>query len=79
MFVLLSSWEGNPLSFTETMAARRPVIVIVTKVGGVTDLVEDGVSGLPVPPGDKNTLAKAMEVLYLTYGKQSGIMPLPWM
>jgi len=62
VFVLSSDWEGNPLSVMEAMAAGKPVIC--TAVGGVPELVDDGeVSGLLVPPGDVNALAKAMQYL----------------
>ncbi|WP_376790593.1 glycosyltransferase [Thermoflexus sp.] len=58
VFVLSSEWEGNPLSVMEAMAAGKPVIA--TAVGGVPELVEDGVSGLLVPPADAGALAEAI-------------------
>ena len=36
------------------MAAGRPVIA--SAIGGLTDIVEDGVTGVLVPPGDALTL-----------------------
>lgn len=57
-FVLPSFAEGVPVVLMEAMAASRPVIA--TRVGGVAELVEDGVSGLLVPPGDEQGLADAM-------------------
>lgn len=45
----------------EWMAAGRPVIA--TNVGGIPDLVEHGVTGLLVSPGDADALAKAVEYL----------------
>lgn len=42
----------------EGMAARRPVIA--TRAGGVVEIIEDGVSGLLVPPGDVDALADAL-------------------
>lgn len=42
----------------EAFAVRRPVVA--TEVGGATDLVENGVSGLLVPPGDPEALGKAL-------------------
>ena len=45
----------------EWMAAARPLIA--TNVGGIPDLVEHGVTGLLVAPGDAGALAKAIEHL----------------
>ncbi len=45
----------------EWMAAGRPLIA--TRVGGVPDLVEDGVTGLLIPPGDAGALADAVKAL----------------
>jgi glycosyltransferase involved in cell wall biosynthesis len=61
VFVLSSLWEGNPLSIMEAMAAGKPVIA--TAVGGVPELVEDGVSGILVPPRTPDALAEAMILL----------------
>jgi len=58
VFVLSSLWEGNPLSVMEAMATGKPVIA--TAVGGVPELVEDGVSGILVPPQKPEALAEAM-------------------
>lgn len=43
----------------EWMAAGRPVVA--SRVGGLPDLVEHGVTGLLVPPGDAPALARALE------------------
>jgi len=61
IFVLSSAWEGLPVAGVEAMAAARPVVM--TDVGGVRDLVSDGVSGLIVPPGDAPALAAAVSRL----------------
>jgi len=58
VFVLSSLWEGNPLSVMEAMAAGKPVIA--SAVGGVPELVEDGVSGILVPPHKPEVLGRAM-------------------
>ncbi len=45
----------------EWMAAGRPLIA--TKVGGIPDLVDDGMTGLLIPPGDAAALAAAVQDL----------------
>ncbi len=58
IFVLASFAEGVPVVLMEAMAGRLPVIA--TRVGGVAELVEDGVSGLLVAPSDAGGLAAAI-------------------
>jgi glycosyltransferase involved in cell wall biosynthesis len=59
--VLSSAFEGTPLAVLELMAAGRPVVA--TAVGGVPDLIEDGVQGLLVPPGKPDALADALRAV----------------
>jgi len=56
--VLTSRNEGSPVSIIEAMAAGRPVVC--TDVGGVADVVTDGVSGLLVAHGEVDALADAI-------------------
>ena len=56
-----SDFEGSPLSVMEYMEAARPVVA--TRVGGVPDLVEDGVTGLLVEPREPEALAAAIAQL----------------
>jgi glycogen(starch) synthase len=56
--VLASSWENFPHTVVESLAVGTPVIA--TRVGGVPEVVEDGVNGLLVPPGDVEALAGAI-------------------
>ncbi len=58
---LSSDFEGSPLSVMEYMDAGKPVVA--TRVGGVPDLVEDGVGGLLVAPQDPAALASALAEL----------------
>lgn len=57
--VLPSTWpDPCPTTVLEAMAAGRPVIT--TSIGGMVDMVEPGVSGMLVPPGDHRALRSAM-------------------
>ena len=55
VFVLPSFAEGVPVVLMEAMAAGVPVVG--TRVAGTNELVEEGVSGFLVPPGDAISLA----------------------
>ena len=50
--------EGGPTAGLEALAARVPVIT--ASVGGVAEMLEDGVNGRLVPPGDVGRLAAAL-------------------
>jgi glycosyltransferase involved in cell wall biosynthesis len=55
---LTSRNEGSPVALIEAMASARPVIS--TDVGGVPDVVVDGVTGLTVASGDAGALAQGI-------------------
>ncbi len=58
---LTSLNEGTSVSIIEALASAKPVVV--TDVGGVRDIVEDGRSGLIVPSRDIGAFAKAVTAL----------------
>jgi glycosyltransferase involved in cell wall biosynthesis len=59
--LLTSRNEGTPVSVIEAMAAGRPVVA--TRVGGVPDVVTDGVDGYLVAPGDMQSAADRLGIL----------------
>ena len=58
---LSSDSEGMPNAVLEAMAAGLPVVA--TRVGGISHLVQDGVNGLLVEPGDVEGLSAALRRL----------------
>jgi glycosyltransferase involved in cell wall biosynthesis len=56
--VLSSSEESFPNALVDSMAAG--LAVVATHVGGIPELVRDGVDGVLVPPGNPDALARAM-------------------
>lgn len=59
VYVQPSYYEGLGLSVVEAMAAARPVVA--TRVGGLLDVVEEGLTGHLVEPDDVAGLAAALE------------------
>lgn len=56
--VLSSRSEGSPNALLEAMAAGIPAVA--TAVGGIPEMVVDGESALLVPPGDRQSLTRAL-------------------
>jgi glycosyltransferase involved in cell wall biosynthesis len=61
LFVLPSLTEGIPLALLEAMGAGLPAVA--TAVGGVPEVIENGVSGVLVPPNDPLALRTAISSL----------------
>lgn len=59
--VLSSRSEGLPAAIMEAMAAGLPVVA--TAVGGVPELLQDGLTGRLIPPDDAPALADALATL----------------
>ncbi len=60
--VVFSSYrEGIPIALLEAMALKRAVVA--TAVGGIPDVIEDGVNGLLIPSGDGAALVSSVSKL----------------
>jgi L-malate glycosyltransferase len=58
VFALPSLYEGSSLAVLEAMAVGIPIVS--SAIGGTDELIDDGRSGLLVPPGDAKALAGAL-------------------
>ncbi|OCX66407.1 colanic acid biosynthesis glycosyltransferase WcaL [Thioclava sp. SK-1] len=61
VLVLASFAEGVPVTLMEAMASRLPVIA--SRVAGVSELIDDGISGYTIPAGDVDTLTARLDTL----------------
>ena len=58
VFVLPTLWDALPTVVIEAMAARIPVVA--SRVGGIPDMVSDGIQGRLIPPDDPSALGEAI-------------------
>ena len=72
LFVYPSHHEGMPIAVLEAMASG--LAIVATRVGGLPDLLGEGVNGMLVDPEQPNQLASALEELYLNDGLRSSMM-----
>jgi glycosyltransferase involved in cell wall biosynthesis len=61
IFVLPSLMEGLPMALLEAMASNLPVVA--TRVGEIPKVIDHGVTGLLISPGDENGLKEAINYL----------------
>jgi len=61
VFVFPSLYEAAGIALLEAMACALPVVA--SRTGGIPEVVEDGVSGILVAPGDADDLARALAAL----------------
>ncbi len=73
LLVLPSLWEGMPNVVLEAM--KQGIPVIVTSVGGNIEIIEDGMTGFLVKPGNSQTLAEKIKmVLSLSESEKTSII-----
>lgn len=70
LFLLLpsSGYEDLPFAILEAMATGIPAIG--TNVAGIPEEIENGVTGIVVPPNDTQALAEAMRVMFSDSNKR---------
>jgi phosphatidylinositol alpha-1,6-mannosyltransferase len=61
LFALPSTGEGFGLVFLEAMVFAKPIVGAAT--GGVTDLIQDDINGMLIPPHDVPKLSEALDAL----------------
>jgi glycosyltransferase involved in cell wall biosynthesis len=62
LMVLPSIMEAVPISIMEAMMLGVPVVA--SSVGGIPEIIDDGVNGLLVPPNDAGSLAQRIAWLW---------------
>jgi glycosyltransferase involved in cell wall biosynthesis len=68
LFAFPSLNEGMGKALVEAMVLEKPVVA--SRIGGITDLVDDGISGFLVPPGDAQALAD--RILHILESPETG-------
>jgi glycosyltransferase involved in cell wall biosynthesis len=71
LFVFPSQFEALGIALVEAAACGLPAVA--SRTGGIVDVVEEGRSGLLVPPGDAAALAAALDALAGDAGRRSAM------
>jgi glycosyltransferase involved in cell wall biosynthesis len=71
VFVLPSLSEGLPMALLEAQAAQIPVVA--TSVGAIPDVLENGATGMLIPPKDPQAIAEAIIMILSDKKLASGI------
>ena len=61
ILIVTSETEGMPRSVLEAMALGKPVIA--TRVGGIPEVIRDGVDGILIDVGDDDAVAESLQRL----------------
>ncbi len=61
LFVLISNWEGFPISTLEAMSFGKPCII--SNVGGASEAIENGVNGYVINRGDDKSLSQKINLV----------------
>lgn len=69
VFVLPSQWEGLPLVLLEAMASGLPAVG--SRIAGIAEVLDDGVNGLLVEPGDAVGLTVALRRMLTDAGQRA--------
>jgi glycosyltransferase involved in cell wall biosynthesis len=71
LFVFPSIFEALGIALVEAAACGLPAVA--SRTGGIVDVVEDGGSGILVPPGDASSLARGLAALARDAGRREAM------